>query len=65
MEDANGEIYLASMPTKFRNAVWIRRGTFVFLISIEEGVKVKAEITHILDAENVLYVREHNLWPER
>ncbi|TKR61507.1 hypothetical protein L596_028608 [Steinernema carpocapsae] len=65
VEDANGEKYLVSMPSKFRKSVWIKRGQFVFVQPIEEGDKVRAEITHVLDNENLLYVREHKLWPER
>ncbi|KHJ88287.1 hypothetical protein OESDEN_11921 [Oesophagostomum dentatum] len=58
-------MYVASMPSKFRKAVWIRRGQFVVLRPIEEGDKVKAEIEHILDEENVLYIRSQNKWPAR
>ncbi|GMS80079.1 hypothetical protein PENTCL1PPCAC_2254, partial [Pristionchus entomophagus] len=61
----SGESYLVSMPSKFRKSVWIRKGQFVVVRAIEEGDKVRAEIEHVLDAENVLYIREHNKWPER
>lgn len=50
---------------KFRHTVWIKRGQFVFVQPIEEGDKVKAEITHILDAENIEYIRENRKWPDR
>ncbi|CAD6195402.1 unnamed protein product [Caenorhabditis auriculariae] len=63
--DEFGEIYVASMPSKFRKAVWIRRGQFVVLRPIDEGDKVKAEIEHVLDEENVLYIWECKKWPER
>uniref|UniRef100_A0A1I8AB14 Probable RNA-binding protein EIF1AD n=1 Tax=Steinernema glaseri TaxID=37863 RepID=A0A1I8AB14_9BILA len=65
VEDANGEKYLVSMPSKFRKSVWIKRGQFVFIQPIEEGDKVRAEITHVLDNENLMYVREQKMWPER
>ncbi|KAK6757484.1 hypothetical protein RB195_015359 [Necator americanus] len=65
VEDENGGMYVASMPSKFRKAVWIRRGQFVVLRPIEEGDKVKAEIEHVLDEENVLYIRSQNKWPSR
>lgn len=63
--DESGEAYLVSMPSKFRKSVWIRKGQFVVVRPIEEGDKVRAEIEHVLDAENVLYIREQNKWPER
>ncbi|KAK6035822.1 putative translation initiation factor eIF-1A [Cooperia oncophora] len=65
IEDENGETYVASMPSKFRKAIWIRRGQFVVLRPIEEGDKVKAEIEHVLDEENILYIRSMNKWPAR
>ncbi|VDO29908.1 unnamed protein product [Onchocerca flexuosa] len=65
VDDEKGEKYLVSMPRKFRETIYIKRGSFVFVIPIEEGVKVKAEITQILDNENVLYLREQKIWPKR
>lgn len=65
VEDEKGEMYVASMPSKFRKAIWIRRGQFVVLRPIEEGDKVKAEIEHVLDEDNILYIRSVNKWPER
>jgi hypothetical protein len=41
--DANGEQYLASMITQFRNSVYVKRDQFVYLLPVDEGVKVKAE----------------------
>lgn len=63
--EESGETYLVSMPSKFRKSVWIRKGQFVVVRPIEEGDKVRAEIEHVLDAENVLYIREQNKWPQR
>ncbi|CAG9537954.1 unnamed protein product [Cercopithifilaria johnstoni] len=65
VDDENGEKYLVSMPRKFRETIYVKRGSFVFVIPIKEGVKVKAEITQILDNENVLYLREQKIWPKR
>ncbi|CAD5222757.1 unnamed protein product [Bursaphelenchus okinawaensis] len=64
IEDQNAQVYLASMPTKFRNTIWAKRGQYVYLLPIEEGDKVKAEIQHVLDTETVLHLREHKKWPE-
>uniref|UniRef100_A0A914CL91 Probable RNA-binding protein EIF1AD n=1 Tax=Acrobeloides nanus TaxID=290746 RepID=A0A914CL91_9BILA len=63
--DENGENYLASMPTKFRHTVWVKRGQFVILQPIEEGDKVRAEILYVLDAENIKYIHEKGRWPKR
>lgn len=58
-----GEQFLASMPTKFRNFVWIKRGDFVMVERIEEGVKVKGEICNILRKQQIEYILQQGLWP--
>uniref|UniRef100_A0A7E4ZYW6 Probable RNA-binding protein EIF1AD n=1 Tax=Panagrellus redivivus TaxID=6233 RepID=A0A7E4ZYW6_PANRE len=61
--DETGERYLASMPTKFRNTVWIKRGQFVVVEAIEEGDKVKGEIVNVLDEESILHLENTGRWP--
>ena len=57
-----GEVFLVSMPSKFRKNVWIKRGDFVMVESIEEGDRVKAEITHILYKQQIKYIQDEKLW---
>ncbi|XP_019725380.1 putative RNA-binding protein EIF1AD [Hippocampus comes] len=61
---AQGETFLVSMPTKFRKNIWIKRGDYVIVDPIEEGEKVKAEISSILYKDHIVYLQEHHLWPE-
>ncbi|KAH9392941.1 putative RNA-binding protein eif1ad [Tyrophagus putrescentiae] len=61
---ATGEQYLVSMPTKFRRSIWIKRGDYCVVTPIEEGNKVRAEITTILLKEQIRYFKEHNRWPK-
>ncbi|XP_005092024.2 probable RNA-binding protein EIF1AD [Aplysia californica] len=61
---SRGEKFLVSMPSKFRKHVWIKRGDFILVEPIEEGDKVKAEISHILFKEQIKHIQEQNLWPE-
>jgi probable RNA-binding protein EIF1AD len=63
VEEAEGLQFLASMPTKFRKNVWIKRGNFVVVEPIEEGNKVQAEIIHILFPRQIKYLKERNHWP--
>jgi len=63
VETAQGDRFLASMPSKFRKHVWIKRGDYILVEPIEEGDKVKAEISHILFKEQIKYIQEENLWP--
>ncbi|XP_028315061.1 putative RNA-binding protein EIF1AD [Gouania willdenowi] len=61
---AQGETFLVSMPTKFRKNIWIKRGDFVIVDPIEEGEKVKAEISFILYKDHIQYLQKVQLWPE-
>ncbi|KAF0287634.1 putative RNA-binding protein EIF1AD [Amphibalanus amphitrite] len=65
VEDANGEVYLVSMPNKFRRNIWVRRGTFLILEPIAEGDKVRAEVVRVLSREHVTELRSAGAWPER
>ncbi|CAG5125813.1 unnamed protein product [Candidula unifasciata] len=64
VETANKETFLVSMPTKFRKHVWIKRGDYILVEPIEEGGKVKAEISHILFREQIKHIKDKGLWPE-
>ncbi|KAM8908441.1 putative RNA-binding protein EIF1AD isoform 1-T3 [Spinachia spinachia] len=61
---ARGVTFLVSMPTKFRKNLWIKRGDYVIVDPIEEGEKVKAEISFILYKDNIQYLQKQQLWPE-
>lgn len=63
VEDQDGDVFLVSMPTKFRKNVWIKRGDFVLSSNISEGDKVKGEITTILYKEQIKYLRAQGVWP--
>ncbi|XP_069750050.1 probable RNA-binding protein EIF1AD [Narcine bancroftii] len=63
VETERGERFLASMPTKFRKNIWIKRGDFLIVDPIEEGEKVKAEITSILYREHIKQLRQQGVWP--
>lgn len=43
-----GEQYIVSMPTKFRQNIWVKRGDYIVVEPIQEGKKVKGEIVKIL-----------------
>jgi len=55
--------YLASMPTKFRKNVWIKRGDYCIVEPIQEGDKVKAEIVRILYKEQIRTIKLESQWP--
>ncbi|XP_061541462.1 probable RNA-binding protein EIF1AD [Phycodurus eques] len=61
---AQGEMFLVSMPTKFRKNIWIKRGDYVIVDPIEEGEKVKAEISSILYKDHIVHLQKQNLWPQ-
>lgn len=61
---SQGETFLVSMPTKFRKNIWIKRGDYVIVDPIEEGEKVKAEISFILYKDHIQHLQKQQLWPE-
>ena len=60
----SGEEVLVSMPKKFRVNVYVKRGNFVILDPILEGVKVRFEVANILYPEQIQFIRDHGVWPE-
>ena len=62
--DENEKEFLVSMPRKFRNIVFVRRGNFVLVDPIQEGNKVKGEVLRILDQEMIKHFIEEKIWPE-
>lgn len=59
-----GETFLASMPSKFRNTVWIRKGSFVIIESIDEGQKVRGEIVKVLLKHHLKQLKKEGSWPK-
>ncbi|KAI6654982.1 RNA-binding protein EIF1AD-like [Oopsacas minuta] len=59
----SNEEVLVSMPKKFRVNVYVKRGNFVILEPILEGVKVRFEVVNILYPEQIQYIQEYGAWP--
>ncbi|XP_050544290.1 probable RNA-binding protein EIF1AD [Daktulosphaira vitifoliae] len=49
----DNEIFLVSMPAKFRRNVWVKRDDYVVIEPISEGDKVRGEIVRVLTKEDV------------
>ncbi|XP_046687479.1 probable RNA-binding protein EIF1AD isoform X3 [Homalodisca vitripennis] len=65
VESATGDVFLVSMPSKFRKNVWVKRGDFVLVERIPEGDKVKAEIITVLSKQHIRFFKDRNCWPDR
>lgn len=63
VETAQGQRFLVSMPSKYRKNIWIKRGDFLIVDPIEEGEKVKAEISFVLCKDHVRSLQKDGLWP--
>ncbi|CAH1394658.1 unnamed protein product [Nezara viridula] len=61
--EPSGDNFLVSMPVRFRKTVWVKRGDYLIVQPIEEGDKVKAEITDILTRDRIKYLKQRKLWP--
>ncbi|XP_066214538.1 probable RNA-binding protein EIF1AD [Saccopteryx leptura] len=64
VETAQGQCFLVSMPSKYRKNIWIKRGDFLIVDPIEEGEKVKAEISFVLCKPHVRALQKDGQWPE-
>lgn len=64
VETAEGQRFLVSMPSKYRKNIWIKRGDFLIVDPIEEGEKVKAEISFVLCKDHVRSLQKEGFWPE-
>ncbi|XP_036057851.1 probable RNA-binding protein EIF1AD [Onychomys torridus] len=64
VETAQGQRFLVSMPSKYRKNIWIKRGDFLIVDPIEEGGKVKAEISFVLCKNHVRSLQKEGHWPE-
>ncbi|XP_070807436.1 probable RNA-binding protein EIF1AD isoform X1 [Pituophis catenifer annectens] len=64
VETPEGMRFLVSMPNKFRKNIWIKRGDFLLVDPIEEGEKVKAEISFVLYKDHVQYLKKEGYWPD-
>ncbi|XP_071588764.1 probable RNA-binding protein EIF1AD, partial [Heliangelus exortis] len=64
VQTAEGTRFLSSMPPRFRRHIWIKRGDFLLVDPIEEGSKVKAEISLILLPPHIRFLQRQGLWPE-
>lgn len=60
---ASGEEMLASMPTRFRKNVWMKRGDYLIAEPIDEGIEVRAEINCILLKDQVRHLKQIGAWP--
>ncbi|GIY58687.1 probable RNA-binding protein EIF1AD [Caerostris darwini] len=59
------ETFLASMPSKFRNKIFVKRGEFIVVNPIPEGGKVKGEISEVLFKNHVQYLKNQGVWPKK
>ncbi|EOA27996.1 hypothetical protein CARUB_v10024173mg [Capsella rubella] len=68
--DAKGESSLALFPAKFRESMWIRRGSFVVIDHTgkekaqESGSKVTSIVCKVLFFEQVRLLQKSPDWPE-
>ncbi|KAI8845550.1 hypothetical protein BC829DRAFT_419475 [Chytridium lagenaria] len=54
---------LVRLPSKFRNAVWIKRGSFAIIQYLTSKTKVSGEIVHVLRPEHIKELKSEGLWP--
>jgi probable RNA-binding protein EIF1AD len=57
---------LVYMPPKFRNALWIRRGSYIIIRQYPEAQQSSGsnELLHVLSGEQVKEIKKEGGWPE-
>ncbi|KAJ2721795.1 hypothetical protein GGI07_003729 [Coemansia sp. Benny D115] len=63
-EDAPWFTTLVQLPPKFRNVVWVKRGSYV-LADLSEQLtdKIGGEVALVLLAAQVKYLKQSGMWP--
>ncbi|CAG7734237.1 unnamed protein product [Allacma fusca] len=62
VEDIQGTRYLASMPKKFRQTVWLKKNDCIVVDPIAEGKKVLGEIICVIPVKNVVNIIQTGEW---
>ncbi|KAG8743357.1 hypothetical protein FRC10_012161 [Ceratobasidium sp. 414] len=60
--------WLAELPKRFRNTLWIRRGSFVVVDTSNGSANangIRGEIVFVLQKEHVSQLRKRGHWPSR
>jgi probable RNA-binding protein EIF1AD len=55
-------VELALLPKKFLKVIWVKRNDFVIVEQISDS-KVKYEINHILNKDQINHLKRSDLWP--
>ncbi|KAF8760172.1 Med18 protein [Rhizoctonia solani] len=57
--------WLAELPKRFRNIVWVRRGSYVLVDTTHgsTGSNVKGEITFVLQKDHIADLKKRGEWP--
>ncbi|RIA98976.1 hypothetical protein C1645_731185 [Glomus cerebriforme] len=64
---SDGNITLCTLPPKFRNLIWVKRGSYVIINPISEterANKIGGEIEHVLFPEHVKHLKSEGIWPQ-
>ncbi|KDN48145.1 hypothetical protein RSAG8_03161, partial [Rhizoctonia solani AG-8 WAC10335] len=59
--------WLAELPKRFRNTVWVRRGSYVLVDTTHEstGNNIKGEITFVLQKGHIAELKKRGEWPAK
>lgn len=62
VESVEGSNFLVTMPKKFRQTVWLKKGDCLVIDPIPEGKKVLGEIICVLPAKSVVELIKSGEW---
>ncbi|CAE7064028.1 unnamed protein product [Rhizoctonia solani] len=58
--------WLAELPKRFRNAVWVRRGSHVLVDTTQASTgNIKGDITFVLQKDHITELKKRGEWPAK
>ncbi|CAE6429901.1 unnamed protein product [Rhizoctonia solani] len=59
--------WLAELPKRFRNTIWVRRGSYVLVDTTHgsTGSNIKGEITFVLQKDHISELKKRGEWPTK
>ncbi|KAJ3071554.1 putative RNA-binding protein eif1ad [Quaeritorhiza haematococci] len=58
------ETILVALPARFKNLVWLKRGSYVIIDATLNNTKVVGEIVHVLFPDQIKQLKNKGLWPK-
>mmetsp|Transcript_15209 Transcript_15209/g.20115 ORF Transcript_15209/g.20115 Transcript_15209/m.20115 type:complete len:178 (+) Transcript_15209:43-576(+) len=62
--EASGKNALCLLPQRFHRVIWIKRGDFLIVSVGDEEQRVRFQVEHVLQKDQIKHIKKQNLWPQ-